>query len=111
MNKKIIKELILSEKNVDNDDKYYGIQSFSDPSEAWEVMRGEWDESAPDQERDIIILDDDTFPKIIKRRAIIMAASYLMGTFDKDVHDRALLVSNTVSDYLVDFNFFYWSSF
>lgn len=111
MNKKIIKELILTEKNVNDDEEYYGIQSFSDPSEAWEVMRGEWDESAPDQERDIIILDDDTFPKIIKRRAIIMAASYLMGTFDKDVHDRALLVSNTVSDYLVDFNFFYWSSF
>lgn len=111
MYNKIVKEIILSEKHVDNDDEYYGIQSFSDPSEAWEVMRGEWDESAPDQERDIAILDDDTFPKIIKRRAIFMACSYLMGAFDKEVHDRALFVSKTVSDYLVDFNFFYWSSF
>ena len=51
MNKKIIEELILSEKHVKDDEEYYGIQSFSDPSEAWEVMRGEWDESAPDQSR------------------------------------------------------------
>ena len=39
-----------STQNDANGNEGY-FQSFSDPSEAWEVMRGEWDESAPDQSR------------------------------------------------------------
>ena len=44
-----------STQNDANGNEGY-FQSFSDPSEAWEVMRGEWDESAPDQERDIAMV-------------------------------------------------------
>lgn len=99
-----------STQNDANGNEGY-FQSFSDPSEAWEVMRGEWDESAPDQERDIAILDDDTFPVMIKKRAIVIAAMYLIGKLDKQTHDDALYVSKYTSYLLLDFNFFYYSSF
>ena len=46
-------------------------------------MRGTWNESAPIEERDIAILDDDTFPVMIKKRAIVIAAMYLIGKIDK----------------------------
>ena len=67
-----------STQNDANGNEGY-FQSFSDPSEAWEVMRGTWNESAPVEERDIAILDDDTFPVMIKKRAIVIAAMYLIG--------------------------------
>ena len=74
-------------------------------------MKGEWDESASDQERDIAILDDDTFPVMIKKRAIVIAAMYLIGKLDKPTHDDALYVSKFTSYLLLGFNFFYYSGF
>ena len=99
-----------STQNDANGNEGY-FQSFSDPSEAWEAMRGEWDESAPAEERDIAILDDDTFPVMIKKRAIVIAAMYLIGKIDKPTHDDALYVSKFTSYLLLGFNFFYYSGF
>lgn len=74
-------------------------------------MRGTWNESAPVEERDIAIQDDDTFPVKIQKRAIVIAAMYLIGKIDKPTHDGALYVSKFTSYLLLGFNFFYYSVF
>lgn len=74
-------------------------------------MRGTWNESAPVEERDIAILDDDTFPVKIQKRAIVIAAMYLIGKIDKPTHDDALYVSKFTSYLQLGFNFFYYSVF
>ena len=99
-----------TQNDANNNNEGY-FQSFSDPSEAWEVMRGTWNESAPVEERDIAILDDDTFPVMIRKRAIVIAAMYLIGKIDKPTHDDALYVSKFTSYLLLGFNFFYYSGF
>lgn len=109
MIKRFYSEKLLSDKH---DETYFGLQSYSDPSEAWYVMSANWGgDSVPKEEKEIAILDDELFPLMIKQRATVIAAMYLIGEIDKPTHDDALNVSQFTSYLLLDFNFFYYSSF
>ena len=58
------------------DERYFGIQKFTEPMEAFKVMEGRWGESGMDTQTDLLILTDETFRKAILIRAIEKYAEY-----------------------------------
>ena len=91
------------------DERYFGIQKFTEPMEAFKVMEGRWGESGMDTQTDLLILTDETFRKAILIRAIEKYAEYKNGKISWEECSKALGTGNEVSDYLLDFDFFLYS--
>jgi hypothetical protein len=92
------------------EERYYGLQRFDNPEEAFDVMCGYWGENAGESETELQILTDESFPKVIFRRALQRMCDYKMGEISWEDCSKALGLSQTVSDYLLDFDFFLNSS-
>lgn len=98
-----------TKEQIENE-RYYGIQKFTNPSEAFETIRGRWTDENMASESNIVIMDDEAFEKVIFCRAFLKYSEYKLGQITKYECDKALgKRSNIISDYLLDFNFFLYS--
>ncbi len=57
-------------------ERYYGIQKFETQEEAFKVMNGEWGAPGADVFTKLVIADDEEFPKVILKRAIMKWLEY-----------------------------------
>lgn len=94
-----------------NDEKFYGIQAFDNPKDAWYVMTGLWSQNSTADEHEVYILDDEAFENVILERAIIMLGNHKLGKVTDEEFKRSLQVSGgEINDYLLDFNYFHYCS-
>ena len=92
------------------EERYFGLQRFDNPEEAFDVMCGYWGGSVDDCYKELLILTDESFPKVILKRALQKMCDYKLGRISWEDCSKALGLSQTVSDYLLDFDFFLYSS-
>ena len=84
----------------------YGLQSFTDPSEAWKVMSSDFGS----YEIDLQILNDKTFVKAVMEQIIIRIVDYKTGRISREELEFSLGVNREGMDtYMVNFNFFLYS--
>ena len=90
--------------------RYFGLQRFTDPSEALIVMEGSWGiEDEEGQPKLLIAISDDIFKKAILRRAVEKYLDYKMGEISLEDCNTALGIGEDISDYLLDFDFLLYS--
>ena len=97
-----------TENNYVKDEKFYGIQVFDNPKEAWFVMSSEYSKECEGLgEGRIFILDDDAFERIIIERSIMLRCKHKLGKItEKELMRKLGIANDMISDYLLDFNFF-----
>jgi len=101
---------IENEKHVkmDKSEKYYGIQSYDNPVDAFETMDQLWGECAAERETNLVLGEKEFFDQIYDR-VVLKYAEYKNGKITKDEVQAALNMSpKCTTDYLLDFNFFFY---
>lgn len=99
-----------SEKSEIVDQFHFGIQKHDNAQSAFKVMSQEWGEGQCEGFEKITILNDETFEKIIKARALEMFVKNNIGKLDKKKMDLALgRNSDKITDGLLDFNYILYS--
>ena len=84
----------------------FGLQSFTDPSEAWKVMSSGFGS----YEIDLQTLNDKTFVKAVMEQIIIRVVDYKTGRISREELEFSLGVhSEAMDSYMVNFNFFLYS--
>lgn len=96
-------------KKEKDEERYFGLQRFESPQEAFKVMQDIWGEINGCDSQNLAILTDDSFPKMILSRAIHMYCNYKAGQVDEAELKRSLGIGRDVNDYLCDFDFFLYS--
>ena len=89
------------------DDRTYGIQAFDTPEEAFGLMASHWSDRS---EEGMVILNDRQFIKIIGERIIRVVVETMLGRVSKEKCKESLGLENAINDYLLDWNFFLYSS-
>ena len=84
----------------------FGLQSFTDPNEAWKVMSCDFGS----YEINLQILNDKTFVKAVMEQIIIRVVDYKTGRISREELEFSLGVSSeSMNTYMVNFNFFLYS--
>ena len=84
----------------------FGLQSFTDPNEAWKVMSCDFGS----YEINLQILNDKTFVKAVMEQIIIRVVDYKTGRISrKDLEVSLGINSKAMDTYMVNFNFFLYS--
>ena len=84
----------------------FGLQSFTDPNEAWKIMSCDFGS----YEIDLQILNDKTFVKAVMEQIIIRVVDYKTGRISREELEFSLGVNSEAMDtYMVNFNFFLYS--
>ena len=84
----------------------FGLQSFTDPSEAWKVMSSGFGS----YEVDLQILNDKTFVKAVMEQIIIRVVDYKIGRISREELEFSLGMNREGMDtYMINFNFFLYS--
>ena len=84
----------------------FGLQSFTDPNEAWKVMSCGFGS----YEINLQILNDKTFVKAVMEQIIIRVVDYKTGRISREELEFSLGVNSEAMDtYMVNFNFFLYS--
>lgn len=89
------------------DDRTYGIQAFDTPEEAFGLMASSWSSRS---EEGMVILNDRQFIKMIGERIIRIVVETMLGRVSKEKCKESLGLENAINDYLLDWNFFLYSS-
>ena len=89
------------------DDRTYGIQAFDTPEEAFGLMASSWSSRS---EEGMVILNDRQFIKMIGERIITILVDAMLGRVSKEKCKESLGLENGINDYLLDWNFFLYSS-
>ena len=89
------------------DDRTYGIQAFDTPEEAFGLMASSWSSRS---EEGMVILNDRQFIKMIGERIITILVDAILGRVSKEKCKESLGLENGINDYLLDWNFFLYSS-
>ena len=89
------------------DDRTYGIQAFDTPEEAFGLMASSWSSRS---EEGMVILNDRQFIKMIGERIITILVDAMLGGVSKEKCKESLGLGLKINDYLLDFNFFLYSS-
>ena len=89
------------------DDRTYGIQAFDTPEEAFGLMASSWSSRS---EEGMVILNDRQFIKMIGERIITILVDAMLGRVSKEKCKESLGLENAINDYLLDWNFFLYSS-
>ena len=89
------------------DDRTYGIQAFDTPEEAFGLMASSWSSRS---EEGMVILNDRQFIKMIGERIITIIVETMLGRVSKEKCKESLGLENGINDYLLDWNFFLYSS-
>ena len=84
----------------------FGLQSFTDPNEAWKVMSCDFGS----YEINLQILNDKTFVKAVMEQIIIRVVDYKTGRISREELEFSLGVhSEAMDSYMINFNFFLYS--
>ena len=84
----------------------FGLQSFTDPNEAWKVMSCD----LGSYEINLQILNDKTFVKAVMEQIIIKVVDYKTGRISREKLEFSLgMNSEGMDTYIVNFNFFLYS--
>ena len=89
------------------DDRTYGIQAFDTPEEAFGLMAFHWTDRSCER---MFILNDRQFIKMIGERIITIIVESILGRVSKEKCKESLGLENGINDYLLDWNFFLYSS-
>ena len=89
------------------DGRTYGIQTFDTPEEAFGLMASHWSSRS---EEDMVILNDRQFVRTIGERIIRIVVETMLGRVSKEKCKESIGLGIKVNDYLLDFNFFLYSS-
>ena len=89
------------------DNRTYGIQAFDTPEEAFGLMASSWSSRS---EEGMVILNDRQFIKMIGERIIRIVVETMLGRVSKEKCKESLGLENGINDYLLDWNFFFYSS-
>ncbi len=89
------------------DDRTYGIQTFDTPEEAFGLMASSWSSRS---EEGMVILNDRQFVRTIGERIIRIVVETMLGRVSKEKCKESLGLGLKINDYLLDFNFFLYSS-
>ena len=85
----------------------YGIQAFDTPEEAFGLMASSWSSR---NEEGMVILNDRQFVRTIGERIIRIVVETMLGRVSKEKCKESLGLENGINDYLLDWNFFLYSS-
>ena len=84
----------------------FGLQSFTDPNEAWKVMSCGFGS----YEINLQILNDKTFVKAVMEQIIIRVVDYKTGRISREELEFSLGMNREGMDtYMINFNFFLYS--
>ena len=89
------------------DDRTYGIQAFDTPEEAFGLMASSWSNQSTESMQ---ILNDRQFARMIEARVITILVEAMLGKVSKEKCKESLVMSSKVNDYLLDWNYFLYSS-
>ena len=89
------------------DDRTYGIQAFDTPEEAFGLMAFNWTDMSYER---MFVLNDRQFIKMIGERIIKILVDAMLGRVSKEKCKESLGLENGINDYLLDWNFFLYSS-
>ena len=89
------------------DDRTYGIQAFDTPEEALGLMAFHWTDRSYER---MFVLNDRQFIKMISERIIRIVVETMLGRVSKEKCKESLGLENAINDYLLDWNFFLYSS-
>ena len=89
------------------DGRTYGIQTIDTPEEAFGLMASHWSSRS---EEDMVILNDRQFVRTIGERIIRIVVETMLGRVSKEKCKESIGLGIKVNDYLLDFNFFLYSS-
>lgn len=89
------------------DDRTYGIQAFDTPEEAFGLMAFHWTDRSYER---MFVLNDRQFIKMIGERIITILVDAMLGKVSKEKCKESLGLENAINDYLLDWNFFLYSS-
>ena len=89
------------------DNRTYGIQAFDTPEEAFGLMAFHWTDRSCER---MFILNDRQFIRMIGERIITILVDAMLGRVSKDMCKESLGLENAINDYLLDWNFFLYSS-
>mgnify|MGYP006355464277 FL=1 len=89
------------------DDRTYGIQAFDTPEEAFGLMAFHWTDRSYER---MFVLNDRQFIKMIGERIITILVDAMLGKVSKEKCKESLGLENGINDYLLDWNFFLYSS-
>ena len=89
------------------DNRTYGIQAFDTPEEAFGLMAFHWTDRSCER---MFILNDRQFIKMIGERIITIIVESILGRVSKEKCKESLGLGLKINDYLLDFNFFLYSS-
>ena len=89
------------------DDRTYGIQAFDTPEEAFGLMAFHWTDRSYER---MFVLNDRQFIKMISERIIRIVVETMLGRVSKEKCKESLGLGLKINDYLLDFNFFLYSS-
>lgn len=84
----------------------FGLQSFTDPNEAWKVMSCDFGS----YEINLQILNDKTFVKAVMEQIIIRVVDFKTGRISREELEFSLGMNREGMDtYMINFNFFLYS--
>ena len=89
------------------DNRTYGLQAFDTPEEAFGLMAFHWTDRSCER---MFILNDRQFIKMIGERIITIIVESILGRVSKEKCKESLGLENGINDYLLDWNFFLYSS-
>ena len=92
---------------MEREERTYGIQAFDTPEEAFGLMASSWSDR---DEESMQILNDREFCRVIGARAITIIVETILGQVSKEKCKESLGMSIKVNDYLLDWNYFLYSS-
>ena len=90
-------------------ERYFGLQKFNTPEEAFKVMEGIWGEINHDDSKELHIFTDEAFLSTILSRAITIYLDYKEGEKTEEALNRAFGLGEDIDDTLLDFDFFLYS--
>ena len=91
------------------EERYFGLQKFNKPEEAFGVMEGIWGDYNADDSKNLHILTDETFEKVIASNALKLDLDYKEGNITEEKLNRAFGLDEDIDDSLFDFDFFLYS--
>ena len=91
------------------EERYFGLQKFNKPEEAFGVMEGIWGDYNADDSKNLHILTDETFEKAIASNVLKLYLDYKEGDITEEKLNRAFGLEEDIDDSLFDFDFFLYS--
>ena len=85
----------------------YGIQAFDTPEGVFALLASDWGNIGMEN---MYILDDRKFCQMVGERIITIIVDTMTGKIPIDKCNESLGLDNAINDYLLDWNFFLYSS-